>query len=545
MQIRNRRLQFALLAVVILVILTVHLATRETTVHSKQASQLALDDPTPTRPSIPSNHPLYSNKSIDATQNGIANNGGDNTQNQAPTTTDNSDHASNYYSDYRDSDRRQLLRQRFLGLSDSVEPCMHANGDIMYKFAVQVPQQRPTQSKRLAAFRDYQSESIEYGDILELKADDKWNGQIELFRWVKSLKERRRLVTFDYLMYMDAYTVVRLGMYRVELASGGVANQMLSSEQRTRLYLRAEHTRVPDLAILSANTSDLMVKFMLTLNDTSSEDLFSHFYEHYSDSSEIHSILDKRIYYWQNSIDYLPKDAMGVSNVFITEDYQLLQQKYPSHPPITCRRIQNVFNVAIVTSAHIFDNNCMLDAAYAIKHGYTFVARSAEYAQQNRHKHRGPGWGRLDVIQKVLPRYDWIFGLIWTRLSKEKNINFSDKHLVLTKLPGNQGVDPGVMLVRNSAWSHDFIQNVQIRREYYDRDDGVPRAISTVMNEGNWMQKILLLNSTDHSLLASSQDYKTGDFIVHYTDTTCPAARVLKATKQLESGQAVNPFTPL
>jgi hypothetical protein len=323
-------------------------------------------------------------------------------------------------------------------------------------------------------------------------------------------------------MYMDAYTVVRLGMYRVELASGRVANQMLTTEQRKRLYLRAEHTRVPDLAILAASTSELMVKFMLTLNDTSGEDLFSHFYEHYSDSNEVYSVLDKRIYYWQNSIDYLPKNAMGVSNVFITEDYQLLQQKYPSLPPITCRRIQNMFNVAIVTSAHIFDNNCMLDAgmasaalkrAYAIQHGYTFVARSAEYAQQSRHKHRGPGWGRLDVIQKVLPHYDWVLWTdmdaiivnnterimnLFTKWNKEQSLGFSDKHLVLTRLPGGQGVDPGVMLIRNSPWSHDFIQNVQVRREYYDRDDGVQHAISTVMNEGSWIQKVSNNNNNNN-----------------------------------------------
>jgi hypothetical protein len=191
--VRNRRLQFAVLGIIILFILTIHLTTREPAIVNKQASQLIKDNPTPTLPNVPNDHPLYSDKPEDTMQNGASNDG--NKQDHIPTTNDNSDvvdptkprHYSMLliiYSDYRDSDRRHLLRQRFLGLPDSVEPCMHANGDIMYKFAVQVPQQRPTQPERLAAFRDYQSESIEYGDVLELKADDKWDAQIELFRWV-------------------------------------------------------------------------------------------------------------------------------------------------------------------------------------------------------------------------------------------------------------------------------------------------------------------------------------------------------------------------
>ncbi|KAI9599038.1 hypothetical protein BDF19DRAFT_429900 [Syncephalis fuscata] len=559
--LRNRRLQFALLAVVILLVLTVHLSTREPAALKETNSLANNNSPsellTPKRPDIPSDHPSYvdSNKAL---YNDILNGHNE----DPPTTADNSDvidptkprHYSLVliiYSDYRDSDRRRLLRQRFLGISDNLQPCMHANGDILYKFAVQ-------------------SESMEYGDILELKADNKWEGQLALFRWVKTLKERRRIVTFDYLMYMDAFTVVRLGMYRVELASGGIAGRTITSDQRKRLYLSSEHTRAPDLAILAADTSDLLIQFSLANTDAVAEDLFSQFYEHYADTDKIFRISDKRIYYWENSVDTLPKDVMGVSNVFIAEDYTMLQKAFPSKPPVTCRRITSVFNVAVVTSAHIFDENCMLDAgmasaslkrAYAIRHGYSFVARSAEYAQQSRHKHRGPGWGRLDVIQKVLPKYDWI---LWTDMDaiivndtkrvmdlfnmweQQKELKFSEKHLILTRVPGDEkNVDPGVMLVRNSAWSRNFIQAVQKRAEYYDRDNGVQRAIGTVMNESDWMKKILVLSSNDHSILSTPQEYKTGDFIVHYSDKQCPAQQVLKATKQLESGSGIKSFKPL
>ncbi|RKP24037.1 hypothetical protein SYNPS1DRAFT_23869 [Syncephalis pseudoplumigaleata] len=580
--LRNRRLQFAVLAVLLLFILTLHLITREPAVLDKQASQLSQDDPSSS--SSPSAHLNTQGDKPADTQNHALDNGrsdnGTGRKDDVPTTTDNSDildptkprHYSMLliiYSDYRDSDRRQLLRQHLLGLPDSIQPCMHANGDVLYKFAVRVPAQRPSEAKRLAAFRDYQSEAIEYGDVLELKTDSKWESQVELLRWVKTLKERRRLVTFDHLVYMDAYTVVRLGMYRVELASGNIAGQTLTAEQRARLYLGAEHTRAPDLAILAANTTDLMVKHALEQKGPRDDDLFAHFHDRYATTNDIHAIRDKRIYYWENSIDYLPKDAMGITGVFITDDYQLLQRRFPSQPPATCRRVASMFNVAVVTSAHIFDDNCMLDAAmasaslkraYAIRHGYAFVARSAEYAQQNRHKHRGAGWGRLDVIQKTLPHYDWI---LWTDMDavvvnatrrlvdlfslwgREAGLDFADKHLVLTRLPGEQGVDPGVMLVRNSRWSHDFIQDVQMRREYYERDDGVQRAIGAAIKEAKWMDKMVLLNSTDHSLLTAPQDYRAGDFIVHYTgSTTCPAAQVLKATKQLESGQVAGTFTP-
>ena len=62
--------------------------------------------------------------------------------------------------------------------------------------------------------------------------------------------------------------------------------------------------------------------------------------------------------------------------------------------------------IVVATSSFLYQDNCMLEAAplsaqnkreYAERHGYAFVSRSTEFAQQSYRKRREV-WGKIDVI---------------------------------------------------------------------------------------------------------------------------------------------------
>lgn len=119
---------------------------------------------------------------------------------------------------------------------------------------------------------------------------------------------------------------------------------------------------------------------------------------------------------WEkNSTVTANDDIVLITNVYQDQDFIALKQAYALNPIIQLQQQQQISNKVIVTSAYVHDK-CMEPSAtkaasnkrrYADRHGYNFVARSTEFAQQ---KSRHYNWGKIDIIQKVLPNYEW---LIW------------------------------------------------------------------------------------------------------------------------------------
>ncbi|RKP08331.1 hypothetical protein THASP1DRAFT_29863 [Thamnocephalis sphaerospora] len=570
----NRRLQFALIAAVFLFVLVVHLSTRSSTPtadvatgHADAQGHLA-----PQKPTIPVNHAL---QGVDDPEDPTTS-GKDAAPVEATPSSDDDDlHTPRHYkqllvifSDYRDSERRRLLRRQMMGVRDNLQPCMRANGDVFYKFVVRAPVERPTDAERLQALRDYQAEEMEYGDILELKNDNVWDAQISMLRWIKELKSRRRPVSFDYLVYVDAYVYVRLDAYIKELDEATIAGQKLEASQLPKLLLGDVEARVPRIIIMGEATAQLAAN-LSTENTQPRDSVFAHFYSRYSSDNTVHVVNDTRLHVWQNAIEHVPNTTMALSNVFLTEDFMSIQRQFPTQPPVTCRRPMTMFNLALVTSAHLFPDNCMLDAGvasanakreYASRYRYSFVARSLEYAQQTRHRHRHRGWGRLDVLEKVLPKYDWV---LWTDMDavivnstvrifdllqgwqKRLGADFSGKHLVATRLPDGKGIDVGVMLMRSSDWSYSLLRQAQERQDLYEHEDGAQRAIWATLQTERRMDSVLLLDEQSQLFSVPPSKYRPGAFIVHYAADKCPAEQVLAATRQIENGTDATHFKPL
>jgi mannan polymerase II complex MNN10 subunit len=100
--------------------------------------------------------------------------------------------------------------------------------------------------------------------------------------------------------------------------------------------------------------------------------------------------------------------------------------------------------------------------AYADKHGYSFFDES-----DNLDKLRPPSWSKIKAAQRLLHEEDcdWVFWLDADTviINSEKTVQAflpsnPDKDLILTRQKGGN-YNAGAWLIRNSAWSKQFLQH--------------------------------------------------------------------------------------
>ncbi|CAB4413097.1 unnamed protein product [Rhizophagus irregularis] len=90
---------------------------------------------------------------------------------------------------------------------------------------------------------------------------------------------------------------------------------------------------------------------------------------------------------------------------------------------------------------------------------------------------------------------------------------------------GDDMINAGVFLIRNSDWARDFIRNgIQARRDraysWYEEQQAMRDAIK----QPNWKPNVLYLNGDDHTINTFPDRYVRGDYIVHYApEEGCPA----------------------
>jgi len=262
---------------------------------------------------------------------------------------------------------------------------------------------------------------------------------------------------------------------------------------------------------------------------------------------------------WINAIESVPKDdTFAVGKVYQFLEYEDLTKYLSIEPTPICRDPTAVLrtrpSIAVTTSSFVYEDMCMLEAsvlsgenkrAYARDHGYAFVARSIEFAQQV-YRNRKTVWGKLDAIEKVLPRYDWVFWMdmdavimnpkvrvddLLERFEKRVGSSkaFANKHLIIARPLGDKMINAGVFMIRNSDWSRKFLREVQGRREGYYGKFYEQKAMWDVVNEDQWKEGVLLLDQDDHTFNTFPKRYLPGDFVVHYAPDRCPAAPVIKA----------------
>lgn len=271
---------------------------------------------------------------------------------------------------------------------------------------------------------------------------------------------------------------------------------------------------------------------------------------------------------WQNSIESTDTDNVLITNVYQDEDFIDLVHAYQLKP--VPHSSNEKASVVVVTSSYIYDR-CMEPSGtkaslnkrnYADKHGYAFVARSREFAQQAiRPDQRRTVWGKIDAIQKVLPKYDWLFWLDMDAvvMNNEQSVEDLLEHVKTNYYKGNQfdqdidfvivrpGTDKminaGVFLIRNTAWSLQFLEQVQNRQEWYKQGPSYEQgAMWDVMRQEENRKRTLFLDRENHIFNTFPKFYQDGDFIVHFAPDKCPNAATLQglaAADKIRQGKQV------
>lgn len=204
-------------------------------------------------------------------------------------------------------------------------------------------------------------------------------------------------------------------------------------------------------------------------------------------------------------------------------------------------------SIALMTSSFIYDDNCMEPSAtmaamnkrkFALRHGHSFVARSAEFAQQ---RGRKTVWGKVDAVEKVLPKYDWIFWMDMDAVIMNQEHSLfellddlrgrypggpeafdTNVDLIAAKPRGDPMLNAGVFFLRNSPWSMQFLRDVQGVTEWYNKGSSYEQgAMWQVMGLEQNAPHVFLLDGDDHTFNTFPKRYQPGDFIVHFAPDKC------------------------
>ncbi|CAO3654084.1 unnamed protein product [Cunninghamella echinulata] len=228
-------------------------------------------------------------------------------------------------------------------------------------------------------------------------------------------------------------------------------------------------------------------------------------------------------------------------------------------------------SIAVVTSSFIYDacmepsatRAAMNKRAYALKHGYSFVARSAEFAQEALRAERKTVWGKVDVIEKVLPKYEWIFWLDMDAVVMDQNRRLEDLleevkksyplgaetfdrqiDLVIARPHRDPMINAGVFLMRNTPWSMQFLRDVQKTTSWYNKGSSYEQgAMWDAMQLPENKANVYLLDRDDHTFNTFPKYYLPGDFVVHFAPDKCPndaTVKGLNAADRILKGQIIN-----
>lgn len=271
---------------------------------------------------------------------------------------------------------------------------------------------------------------------------------------------------------------------------------------------------------------------------------------------------------WENSVESTNKENMLITDVYQDQDFIALKQTYQLKP-LAMVGLKSL--KAVVTSSYIYDK-CMEPSAtraslnkrdYADKHGYKFVARSREFAQQAmRPDQRRTVWGKIDVIQKVLPKVEWLFWLDMDAVIMNPDISIDDLlntlkarysgtadefdrniDFIIVRPGTDKMINAGVFLIKNTPWSFDFLKDVQEQESWYRQGPSYEQgAMWDVMRKEKYMHRTLYLNRENHVFNTFPKFYEQDDFIVHFAPDKCPNAATMKglvAADKIKKGKKI------
>ncbi|CAI2166684.1 14469_t:CDS:10 [Funneliformis geosporum] len=422
-----------------------------------------------------------------------------------------------------------------------------------------------------ALMREGLFEQMEYDDIGEIEVL-KGDWQLSALKYSQLLKQT--CMSFDHLVLTEVYTMINLEKLQKKISSSKIADQRISSTQK--LVWGSFNSNITDrMAVIMGSSA---VQTILdnseyeSTNDTSVITRFYHYhYNHKTKKIPNDLILandQMGIIEWPNSINSIPciDCAIAIGHIYQEWEFRKIKNELNISTINPCNVRSDLkryskgtmsklrSKIVVATSSFLYHDNCMLEAAslsaqnkreYAEKHGYAFVPRSSEYAQQN-YRRRREVWGKIDAVEKILPYYEWLIWLDMDAIFTNRNLSvehllemceervggkeaFDKINFIVARPVGDDMINAGVFLIRNTEWAVDFIrEGIQARRDRAYRGMKEQQAMRDAIKQPKWQPNVLYLDGDDHTINTFPDRYIMGDYIVHYApEEGCPANPVI------------------
>ncbi|KAG0167756.1 hypothetical protein DFQ28_005717 [Apophysomyces sp. BC1034] len=519
--------------------------------------------------------------------------------------------------------RRRLIRDKYFGLKDNLLPCMQHDTDVYYKFwihggppASDTPTRREYEAEKME-WNDLvqMPPKTQFNQLNIIQwADDlfKEEGITYEYLIVQDIHTFVRLSTLRH--ELDAGVI----------GENTESPETLSTEAPLNLVWGTFSGQPIDQSafVVGSTAAKLALKKQTEIQIGSSKALLTNMYNYFlkhdnSLEKAVESMLPEaaaeikekvvpmfvaedrethRFVRWENNIESISSKNNVVTHVYQDSEFAELAAWTSIEPVLVCHpRRQNppppmdpldddetvtapvsnkvairTQSTAIVTSSFIYDA-CMEPSAtmaamnkrdYALRHGYSFVARSAEFAQQAIRKDRKTVWGKIDVIEKVLPKYEWIlwmdmdavilnqdrtlealFEELQERYPDGKEAFDRDVDLIVARPSGDPMINAGVFLMRYSPWSMQFLRDLQGIVEWYNKGSSYEQgAMWDLLRKPENLKRTFLLDKDNHTFNTFPSRYKAGDFIVHFAPDKCPNDATLsglRAADKIKKGETV------
>lgn len=454
---------------------------------------------------------------------------------------------------------RRWVRDTIFGIKNNLEPCKKHDSRIVYKFYIHGNSTWLKSGIHSAQFmqaqvRDLYAEFMEFDDweFTNTTVANRHTVWGDALNWAVNTFVPKEKIKVDKVLIFDSTTIVNVPQLAAKPSMGPSGSIQTWGE-----------TSTTSAAMISYRVLEQVLKNRALIQENRPlVDLITAAVQHYANVPPAFTILRNEGTAWEGNIDQIPETAVVVGQVFQQEDWTPIAAKLHIQPTSAC--VLDAYrknSIAVLTSSYIYVDMCMAEASlpsaenkriYAEKHGYYFVSRSAEFAQEE-FRYRRLVWGKVGAIQKVLPHYEW---LLWMdmdalvvnmdkdvgeiiRLAEERSVG-KEISLIVSRPVKDKMLNAGVMLIKNTEWSRRFWSEVQKRKDWYSKSPSYEQgAIWDVMRDPQWASGVFLFDGDDHTMNTFPKYYEGGDFIVHFAPAGCPAVPVLDALGKIKKGQSI------
>ncbi|KAF9933540.1 hypothetical protein FBU30_005182 [Linnemannia zychae] len=463
---------------------------------------------------------------------------------------------------------RAWIRETLFAIKNNLTPCAKYDGHIIYKFYIYgqstwLKQGIYTAQHMQAQVRDLHGEFMEFDDwhFTNRTVENRhaiWGDALD---WAVNTFVRDEKIKLDKVILFDSTSIVN-----VQKLEAIAKQNAATGSNKGFLHTWGESPTNSFAAMISFPIAQQILQNRAMIEENRAfMDLITAAILHYnSQIIETVKIIQGEGYLWQGDIDQVPESAAVVGMVHQLEDWTPLTQKLAIQPTSPCAVDPNRRkNIVVLTSSYIYVDMCMAEASlpsadnkriYAEKHGYYFVARAAEFAQEE-YRHRQRVWGKIGAIQKVLPHYEWILWMDMDaivanletdvrdiiRKAETLNENKDNEVSIIVARPiRDVMLNAGVMLIKNTEWSRRFLAEVQRRKTWYNKRPSYEQgAIWEVMKDPDWSSGVYLFDRDVHTMNTFPSFYEEGDFIVHFAPAGCPSVPVMEALRNIQSGDSI------